>query len=65
MTRLERLIEGASGLSAENLVRVLARRRDRLVARQREVFNATRQREIDALGDAYRVLRKFAEARHV
>jgi hypothetical protein len=54
-------IEHAAHLSAEDLARAVARRRDRLVARQRVPYQADPRRadEIETLGDVHRLLVAF------
>lgn len=58
-------VEHASHLDAADLAQAVALRRDRLVARQRVPYQADpkRQAEIDMLGEIYRLLRAFDEAR--
>jgi hypothetical protein len=54
-------IEHAAHLSAADFAQAVARRRDRLVARQRAPYkaDARRQDEIDTLGEVHRLLVAF------
>ena len=59
-------IADASHLGADDLAKAITIRRDRLVKRQSEPYkwNAERQGEIDALGEAWRILRAYDDQRH-
>jgi hypothetical protein len=56
-------VEHASHLDARDAAAAVARRRDRLEARQRAEFNATRAAEIDMLAAVFRLYRGFADWR--